>query len=82
MNVSPYDVLTMIMTVQDLVGETGMSTDAAMLVGLMIFVGGLVFWVLLFCAAITGVFKALRSAVRLVVDWNGTGRRREPHGRV
>jgi hypothetical protein len=79
-NVSPYDLLTMIMTVQDLVGESGMSTDAAMLVGLLIFVGGLVFWVLLFCAGVAALIKGIRVTIFRIMDW--VGARRHPHSRV
>lgn len=51
-----------------LVRGTGMNSDLLPLAVIMLFAGGIVFWVLLTLAALNGIFRGIRIAVLWIWD--------------
>lgn len=62
-----FDLFTVATTIHKWVGEMGIGADAAVFAAILIFLGGLVFWFLMACAAITGLVNLVRRLFRRVL---------------
>lgn len=58
-HVDTLDLLGILFSVQDTLEGIGMGADLAVFAAIIIFVGGLVFWVLMVCAGLHAMYRGI-----------------------
>lgn len=61
-HVDTLDLLGILFNIQDTLEGIGMGADLAVFAAIMIFVGGLVFWVLMACAGLHAMYRGILKA--------------------